>query len=164
MSIPKEVIDICWQYGLHGRIYIPSPNKTSKLEQLTRAVLEEMECVYEEMGTTFVREKSKRRVFSRFTIEQVRKRHEIAYETARKATKRSRQRWAFWFQHHEAGIFDRLEGTDRFLYLRIRGMLRGGRKAEEIRRLYPGMDAAGLIETATESIRSCPWRIADANP
>lgn len=163
MNLPEEVIAICWKYEVYGRIYIPTPGKGTKAEQITRQILEEMEGVYEEMGATFVREGGGRRVFSKFTIEQVRKRYGIAYETARQATNRSRQRWAFWFGKHEAGVLECLSSQERFLYLRIRGLLRSGKQYGYITHVYKGMDIARPMETAVQSIASCPWRGAGAD-
>lgn len=157
MEIPEEVIRLCWKHKVYGKIYIPLP-KDSKTEETIRSVLEEMEGIYETMGTTFVREKTRRRVFSGFTIRKIRQRHNIAYETARLVAKRSRERWTFWFNRHEAARYDALSGSDRFLYLKVRGMFRKGRPLEEIRPLYRGMDIDRLAELARTSVDSPTWR------
>jgi len=161
MEIPEEIIRLCWKNKIYGKIYIPLP-KDSKAEDTMRAVLEEMEGVYEDMGTTFIREKTRRRVFSGFTIRKIRERHNVAYETARLIAKRSRERWTFWFNRHEAVRYDGLSGNDRFLYLKVRGMLRKGRPLDEIRNLYPGMDIDRLAGLARASIESTTWRKKNA--
>jgi len=145
MKLPEEIVSLCHQHGIYAKVvYVPGvrSSRKEKRRRILRALLEEMENLYEDHLETF------QTVPRCFNVRDIRARYSISSNLASIVTRAALRTWHRWFNKHEKQIFFNLSPSLKPEYMRIRKQLRHG--------VEPS-GSKDLIEKARQSLENCPW-------